>query len=243
MASTIRKQTINSKYIPPRRRIDNHTTLNKECIESMKLEIQEIKSQIETNTNTTLDTLNQNKQNIDKTVEECDNNVSIIEKILEKANNDKLEIEYKIQTTTGIIYSNNLYIQQIELYLVQSQNYLSSNPQPLSYDDRKYIMNLKTSINNAIYDKDMYIQLYMKNSNYVNKYQQILINIDIAIETYNNEIKNIILHKNKCIDFYEKLNIRKTRDDKKNTKSLKGQIDWLESLINILQLNSTTFRI
>ena len=70
MLSTIGKQTINSKYIPPQKRkyleeqksqqIDEHNRLYKECIQNMEAEQEQFKLQIKNNTDTTVIEINEN---------------------------------------------------------------------------------------------------------------------------------------------------------------------------------------
>ena len=250
MSSTSRKQNINSKYIPPQKRkylkeqksrqIDEHIRLNKECIQNMKAEQEEFKLHIQNDTDTTVNEIKENNILAEKYTLECTTYFDMVNNRLETSKLEKKNLEHNIATTNDNISKNNKLIQQIEVYIFQTGQYISKNEHLTFVNDQSHIHYLKSSINNAIYDKDAYIQSCTEYSKYIQECQQSLISIDNYIKYCEDEIKNINSYKNSCIDFYKNINTQKTRANKKLAKSLQEKIDWLDSLINILNLDYST---
>jgi hypothetical protein len=247
MLSTIRKQTINLKYIPPQRRkqlyakkIDDHIRLNKEYIKFLEGEQEEFKLQIKNDNEATLNVIKESDIIAEKYILECTAYSNMVNDKLETSILARKNIEHNIATTNDYISKNNKVLQQIEAYIFYTSQYISKNKHLTYVNDQSRINNLNSSINNAIYDKDVYIQSCTEYSKYIQEYQRILTSIDDYIKYCQDELKNINYYKNNCIDFYKNINTQKTHANQKYTKSLQEKIDWNDSLIAILKLDSNT---
>jgi len=245
MLSTIRKQTINSKYIPPQKRkqldsikVTEHNRLNKECIKNLEDEQEQMRVEIKNTLESTRQMIKDNDVIVEKQNLEYTTNFNVLNDKLETSKLAKKEIEQNIETTNMYISNNNKIIQQIDAYIFNTGKYIAKNE--YSANNQAHIYNLKSSLNTAFHDKTVHIHSCTEYSKYIQEFQQILIYVNECINYYENEIQNINSYKNSCIDFYKKTNTMKIQANEKYIISIQKKIDWFDSLIAILKLDSNT---
>ena len=216
------------KYMPPNKRHD-HYLKNKEMIDDMIKEQEQLLSEIDIVSNNTTITNNMNTVSKQFSLMEYDNLLNAIQRKIYQILHDKDNIEGQIKYHSRIMFDNTMYIQSIDKYLQQSSDYINSRSGVIS-------LNLKRSMDKAIVDKEQYINIYMNHSAILKNNEEQLINMNSMIESYKNDIDTNIINKNNMIKKYKKLEDENILNEKKNTKCLQKKINWLDSLINILSL-------
>ena len=243
MSLTRTTTTNNSKYIPPQKRkqlYDDNRELNFKSIQDMEAEKMEIKEENEYNTNNISQTNDQNEIYYQQYLSKNENDLNIIKDHLKNANDYKLHIIGLIVDATQNLADSNTKIQNIEKYLYHTNMDLSKiNPRKqLSFVDEQYYYSLKKGIYKAISDKNYHISSCIKLNTLLNENNQILIDINNSIELYEKDIAYVDKLNEDSGIFYDDLKNKHLRAIRKANKSAQKKIDWLDSLINILQLDN-----
>jgi hypothetical protein len=240
MATTSRN--INNLYVHPNKRkwINNHQIKNKETIKSMEKEKEQFLIELSQISNGMIITKSQNTINSQLILVQFDDYLNSLEKKHSDLNKLKSDIEHYIETNSKKMFDNNQSIQQIDCYLQQSTNYITncinSNPRFISIEQQKYIYNLKHSVNKAVHNKEQFIDNYTQQSTIVEEGKRRLSTIALSIDTCEKDISINTINRNISIQFYKNLHHQNTLAGKKKLKKTQAKIDWIDSLIRILQL-------